>query len=229
MKHITFDEDGFPTGVSEGNPLPEAHSYSGLDAIDMMRRLRFADGKVKDISKHSGSFFINKVGNKHIKKNHEDWQELQCEWDDEVIHDGDTWLRKPLHNHLSEIVSRGKREIDLLADSVYTQSVSRGQIYRNKREQAAAYKDAGSPTPADASAYPYLVKEASKKGISEDKLAESILLRAEAFEELGPSIEEFRAQLEVVVMQVTSIEEANGLADGIVSEVKSFIEQALEE
>lgn len=195
MKDIVFDGDGFPTGVSEGNPLPKSHPYSGLDAIDMMYRLRFADGNVKDISEHDGPFYINKHGNKHIKKNHQDWQELQCEWDDELVHEGSTWRVKTDVDINKELIEKTESRIDQIADVIYTRSVSRAARYERKREQALEYKDAGYPTPVDADLYTYIAQESSSRGITPQEMADLILLRADQFSEYGAKIDSIRATL----------------------------------
>lgn len=97
---------------------------------------------------------------------------------------------------LDDIISEAEDRIDAICDKAYTLSASRNARYRNKYTESLNYRDAGYPGTVAAADYPYLSREASQRGVTKRDLADLIIARAEAFDDLGSLAEAARAELQ---------------------------------
>lgn len=216
LLHIDDIVFGFATG-GVGVPLPD-------DLTDVpVKRLRVDGNTVIDIeSVHT--FYIDENGMKHIVSA-PDRQELNCSWDDELIYSDSSWSVINQSDLDARLIYETEIKIDALSDSVYTKSASRAARYERKRDQAIAYRDAGYP--ADATPYPYLTNEALERGITNQEMADLILVRSDLFENFGADIETLRAKLKNDVAAAADDTAKQAAADAIIADVQTLTDALL--
>lgn len=117
----------------EGLPLPASLK-------DTPAKLRFDGQEFIRASDWTGAFFIDKSGTKHIADHEPDWQELNCDFDDELINDGGVWrVRTDSDRRLEAIKLECKKRI-------YAVASAEAQMNMVAAASTVSAKDAGSRT-----------------------------------------------------------------------------------
>jgi len=93
---------------------------------------RFDGKKIVDI-KHFSTFYIDEKGIKHIKKYDENWQELKCKWDDELIFDKSLkrWRVKTEEEKLNELK---QQKINKLKKFAYEYIISKYPLWKQNND-----------------------------------------------------------------------------------------------
>lgn len=140
---------------------------------------------------------------------------------------GDQWVPYspppiPLADHDEPIANAAVDEIDAVCDGVYTRSASRTARYSQKYAEALEYRAAGYPDPVPAG-YRYLASsEAPARGLTTHELADLIIARAEAFDQLGAEAEAARAELPAAVVAAATVADKQTAADIIVDRIRTL-------
>ncbi len=140
---------------------------------------------------------------------------------------GDQWVPYspppiPLADHDVPIAKAAADEIDAICDGVYTRSASRTARYSQKYAEALEYRTAGYPDPVPAG-YRYLASmEATARGLTVQELADLIIARAAAFDELGAEAEAARAELTGAVVAAVTVADKQTAADLIVDRIRTL-------
>ncbi len=143
---------------------------------------------------------------------------------------GDQWVPYspppiPLADHDEPIANAAADEIDAICDSVYTRSPSRTARYSQKYAEALEYRAAGYPDPVPAG-YRYLAStEAAARGLTVPELADLIIARAEAFDQVGAEAEAARAELPGAVVAAATVADKQTAADIIVDRIRTLANQ----
>lgn len=183
-------------------------------------QLRVENGIVIDITSRA-NFHIDVSGRKHVDPAFGS-QQLTCNWDDELIEDTGTWRVKTVADYTADIIKRYAKELDAIADEVYTASSSRATRYEHKHKEAVAYKAASYPASPSANDYPYLVKEAAERSVSEQVLADLIIAAAATYDGFGAEMEALRAKLSVDVSAQSTESTMEVAAQAIIASAKSL-------
>jgi len=128
----------------------------------------------------------------------------------------------------ARIIAAAERQIDAIADQVYTISVSRGARYERKYAEAERYRAAGYPGTVSAQEYPFLTAEAPVRGLTKRQLADAIIAAAQGYEAFAALAEAKRVQLKTDVPAAADEAAKQAAADALVSEVQQAA-QALQQ
>ena len=143
---------------------------------------------------------------------------------------GDQWVPYspppiPLADHDEPISNAATDEIDAICDGVYTRSPSRTARYRQKYVEAMEFSAAGYPDPIPAG-YRYLAStEAPARGLTVPELADLIIARAAAFDQVGAEAEAARAELPGAVVAAATVADKQTAADAIVDRIRTLANQ----
>ncbi|MES9901120.1 MAG: hypothetical protein ABW168_00390 [Sedimenticola sp.] len=121
-----------------------------------------------------------------------------------------------------QIVAAAESLIDSLCDAAYTASVSRTARYERKLDEAIRYRAADYPHPVAETDYPYLVRESIYRTESKHALADIIIARAEAFNNIGSAAEAARAELPAAIAAASSPAAKQAAADTIVDRIRTL-------
>ncbi|MEJ1390129.1 MAG: hypothetical protein RPU34_04430 [Candidatus Sedimenticola sp. (ex Thyasira tokunagai)] len=121
-----------------------------------------------------------------------------------------------------ELTVEAASQIDSICDKVYTTSVSRTARYERKFAEALRYRAAGYPHPVAETDYTYLVRESTYRTESKRDLADLIIARATAFNDIGSAAEAARAELPPAIAAAVSADAKQAAADAIVDRIRTL-------
>lgn len=94
----------------DGPEFPESLMSLPVD------RLRVAGDVVIDMSTHTGDFFIDASGTKHVTQHAPGWQALACDWDAPLVRESDVWREWTEADYLKDVKAAKRAAVNALRD-----------------------------------------------------------------------------------------------------------------
>jgi hypothetical protein len=220
MRAIRFEND-IITAVGTG-PVPGV-----VMPIDVPKeRLRYDsdNDEMVDIASVQ-SFYIDALGQKHIKQAEGTWQPLQCAWDAELVFEADAWRVRDIDDRLRDAQARGRAVLAQRAEQARQRYITGGDgkaaVYSIKRDEAKRWQAAvaaGQKPSADAC--PWMAARAARLKTSLQVVADEWNGKAAAWEAIGRDIENAYEAAVEAVQALTSGETADADVVSIVEAVR---------